>query len=263
MYILAAAAIWMGPVLLVEAGVYVGVLSYDELAKLFHGRWGSLSIDAAIVVSHVPSCNIRGLTCSDSSQLLSLGAIISVLLVMGELASEILTTWTGNGQWSVNTMLVTVLLVVFFVLPVCMVRQLGHLVWVAAVSFTAISAVVLLVVVGAPFEASAHADEPLYWFEPLGALTSMGSIVFAFSYAQSTFLAYASLRPRTAGGVRVRFACQVLVSVYLKYGISVINTSLTRSCVAERDFQIYNNWRNNVLYHGSYRVHFLQVCLVQ
>jgi hypothetical protein len=76
-----------------------------------------------------------------------------------------------------------------------MYRHYGHLSGLATFSFCSITLCVLFVLFAGP--AVGHNKGNLEVFLPLGLVTKLGSVVFALTYASSSFMGYASLENRS------------------------------------------------------------------
>ncbi|CAM9199251.1 unnamed protein product [Choristocarpus tenellus] len=202
LYVVAALAIWLGLVVLIEAvgrcssAGGVGVpdeLGFSELAMVTMGEKGSKAIDASIILMNFGDC-------------------CSYVLVVGSLLTSLLDDWTGGtgGAWT-SFYLVTSAVVIFLVLPLCLIRHFSNLrrvkmtrdFPVATFSLGAIMSVVLLVVIGGPiysrsegiFEEDSGVDTTILWWNWTEAAVKMGSVVFALTAAPAAFHSYTSMYP--------------------------------------------------------------------
>jgi hypothetical protein len=167
---------WMGLVMLVRVGEEVDVLDYGALAEHTFGTKGKFAVDGMIVAS-------------------GYGALLSYFITIGKLGSEVLQLYADESVYTSYHFVLSVV-TIFVILPICMIREFGHLVCISILSVTAIAGVVLLVLfhgpsVGAELgEQVATAD--IMWAS-IGGLRKFGAITFALGCAHSTFHAYRSL----------------------------------------------------------------------
>lgn len=166
-YILASVMVWFGLNILTAAGLKTEKYEYGELSKFVLGRKGEILIDVSIVI-------------------FCFGALLGYILVVGSTFSGLLNSWgcasTGCGFYSV-----TIICVALFVCPICLFRHFGHLAWISVFSVFAIVLVLGLVIIGGPIESISG---PITYFNPLGTITSLGSIIFSLSCASANFQAY-------------------------------------------------------------------------
>jgi hypothetical protein len=136
MFALTMWANWMGLVMLVRVGEAVGVLDYGALAEQMFGTRGKFAVDGMIVAS-------------------GYGALLSYFITIGNLGSQVVQLYAGDSFYtSYHFILSTVTL--FVILPICMIREFGHLVWISILSVLAITGVILLVVFHGPAGETHH-----------------------------------------------------------------------------------------------------------
>jgi hypothetical protein len=80
-----------------------------------------------------------------------------------------------------------------------MFRHFGHLAWISVFSISAISMVLMLVIIGGPIIShnKGYHKKPVRIFDAIGALQSLGSIVFALSCAPANFQAFVSTEAKS------------------------------------------------------------------
>eukprot|EP00903_Cladosiphon_okamuranus_P010528 g9958.t1 len=217
LYFIACPAIWLGMVVLIKAAeasastlakergaekgekiaatsgrAQIEDLEFATIAKRTIGTHAPLLLDGSIVV-------------------LNFGAVCSYVVLVGGLTTALLTEWSEGSQvaqWWESFYIVTPLIVGFLVLPPCLIRHFSNLRWLAGFSLGAIAAVVGLVILGSPFYAEAEKgsstiaetaalDAPLIWWEWTGAVSKLGSVVFALSCAAASPHSYSSMAQRT------------------------------------------------------------------
>ena len=105
--IFASAFTWLGLVALIEVGVEHDVYDYSGLGLYCLGKTGELFVDFSIA-------------------LYSAGALMSYIVVVGTLGTELTTRW-GWIDRSYELYIVTVMLLGLFALPNCCRKHFGHL----------------------------------------------------------------------------------------------------------------------------------------
>ena len=200
----------LGMVQLVQAADKVGVCDYGELAEKTFGVRGKKFMDFVIFLG-------------------GYGALISYFVTVGTLSAALIGRIIGAGPYSSYEFLLTTMTLLVIV-PVCMVREFGHLACISVVSVAAIAGVIVLVLVHGPFvgEAAGQAPTTMLWWRMAG-MNKLGSITFALGCAHSTFHAYRSIEPKAAWSRTVLGAtcvgalmCVVTgLAGYLSFGTSV------------------------------------------
>ena len=154
------------------------IWNYAELAVRSLGTYSDNVVDLLIVIG-------------------SIGEIISYLLIIGTLMISVISTYTTitADQWYYNESFLIVMIVVFLILPFCLIRTFGHTAIISYVSITVITGVALLVIVGGPIIEGSNNDA-LNWASFSGSVQTIGSIVFAFQYTSAIFHCYSSLETR-------------------------------------------------------------------
>ncbi|CAM9387943.1 unnamed protein product [Ascophyllum nodosum] len=205
LYVIACAAVWLGGVVLIlaaEASCQGGhgsveELDYTVLVARTLGEHGPALVDLSVVT-------------------MNFGAVCSYIILIGGLVSSMLLEWSAASaepgsmdviiSWWQSFYFVTPVMVLFFVLPPCLVRHFSNLRWLSAFSLFAISAVVALVMFGsstyASYERSTVGDEselnePLVWWNWTGAFSKLGSLVFALNCAAAVLHSYSAMDKRT------------------------------------------------------------------
>ena len=164
---------WLGLVALIEVGVEHNVYDYSELGFYCLGKSGQLFVDFSIA-------------------LYSTGALMSYIVVVGTLGTELTTRW-GWIDRGYELYIVTVVLLGVFALPNCCRKHFGHLALISVISITAVGCVLLLVIIGGPIISTTKVITPVY-FTKSGAIDQLGSIIFALTCATCTFHTYKYLR---------------------------------------------------------------------
>ena len=173
-FFVASIAMWYALVLLTESGIHVKIPDYSSLARRAFGNRGEQVIDISIILS-------------------GFGAILSYILLIGELLSHTLLSWGCENEfceiYCISTFAVTV-----FVTPFCLQRHYGHLAYISVFSICAISLVLAMVIIGGPIVGQQKGTNkgPISLLRGEGFLESLGSIVFALNCVQANFHGFTS-----------------------------------------------------------------------
>jgi amino acid permease len=177
MIILGGFLIWIGMVALIDAGLKADKMDYSALAKHCLGTRGETLVDISIVIYN-------------------LGGLMSYIIVLGSTWSTLLLGWGCQSEVGCGLLVMSPLLILFIVFPVCTNREFGHLAFSSLFSVSAVTLVVLLVVIGGPI----HGQEgtfPVHGYVKGGILTQVGTIFFALNCAFASFQTYTSMATGT------------------------------------------------------------------
>ena len=119
------------------------------------------------------------------------GAQLGYIIVIGQTLTELLQGW-GCSNLVCDQYFTTVFSTVFLVSPICLFRHFGHLAWLSIFSICAIVLCIGLVVIAGPIKTANDTKDSIVWYDPVGSLQSIGSIVFALSCSPANFQAYVS-----------------------------------------------------------------------
>ena len=97
---------WLGIVALIEVGVEYDVYDYSALGRFCFGKIGELVVDLSIV-------------------LYSIGALMSYIVVVGTLGTELISRW-GWTDLGYELYIITALLIGLFALPNCCRKHFGY-----------------------------------------------------------------------------------------------------------------------------------------
>jgi sodium-coupled neutral amino acid transporter 11 len=174
-FLFSTVAIWTGLLCLTAAGIQEECWEYSALAYKAFQKQGERVVDIAIIV-------------------LTFGSQLGYILVVGSTLSSLLTSWGCSHELCTNDTYVTFLSICVFVTPICLFRHFGHLAYLSIFSILTIVAVIGLVLIGGPIKHVVdHVPSSNYTiFNPVGLLTSVGSIVFSLDCASSNFQAFIS-----------------------------------------------------------------------
>jgi amino acid permease len=177
MYLLATISTWYGLLLLTEAGMYVRVFEFADLARKAFGEKGDTLVDVNIL-------------------LMTIGTELGYIIVVGETTTSLLDGW--GCTWQVcDQFWVTIITVIFFITPICLLRHYGHLAGLSIFSVLAIVLCLLLVAIGGPIENRKSIGNDITVINWLGMLSSFGSIVQSLQCSSANFQAYISTKPKS------------------------------------------------------------------
>eukprot|EP01031_Cornospumella_fuschlensis_P029050 gene29050-35064_t len=175
-YIIVGVMMYQGVVLSIRSADKAKIFHYSQLAEYTVGNIGRYLIDVSIVVNNA-------------------GALLSYILIIGTLSSNVLKTFSGcNGDdWYCNAGFLTIFPIVFFTIPLCLIRNFGHLAIISYVSIAVIVSIILLVLIGGPIRAVYYDNDDDHNIKTgnfLGCIQTVGDIVFALGYITAIFHAY-------------------------------------------------------------------------
>ena len=191
-YIVIGIMNYVGVNLLVQCAEETRVFDYSHLAEKILGTKGSLLVDISIIIG-------------------AAGSLLSYILIIGTVLTEVVEHCSG---WYCNIVFLTIVPVSLFTVPLCLLRNFGHLAVASYISITVISASVLLVIIGGPVE-NAHSAVTHYKLGSfLGSIRTVGDIVFALGYITATFHSYNAMENRSIANFnRVTLSTTILGAI--------------------------------------------------
>lgn len=137
----------------------VKVYDYADIAAEAFGTCGKILVDVSVV-------------------LMTGGALLSYILIIGSLLQSIVVPFVGTGSVYASAAFLTAVPVAILVLPMCLVRHLGHLAVASYLSVLAITSVVVLVLVQVRADAARRPSNALLT-HPLWRLAGVVGCPFA------------------------------------------------------------------------------------
>lgn len=171
-YIIISIMNFTGIQILILCGVKQNIFDYSILADNILGKNGQLTVDISIIVNNA-------------------GALLSYIIIVGSLLEDVVLTFSDCTLWCCNIGFLTVLPIAIFTVPLCLIRNFGHLAIISYLSIAVISATVFLVLIGGPIEHSLNDDDDTIKIGSfIGSIQTVGDIVFALGYITAIFHAY-------------------------------------------------------------------------
>ena len=178
LFLICAVFNWLGIICLVEVGVKLGKLDYGEIGTVCFGKTGDILVNLVLIC-------------------MNFGAVLSYVNIMGSLLANVFNNW---GCQECNVYLITTLLMLFIVFPLCTYKHMGKLSWISSVFIGVLISVCFLVIIGGPLTSS-HVGQNISAYNSAG-YAQLGAIVFALSCTFSSFHVFKSMTNRTKSNWR-------------------------------------------------------------
>lgn len=121
------------------------------------------------------------------------GAILSYIMLIGSLCENILLTYV-DAHWYTSSIIWSIILVGFFVVPLSCIRDFGHLAYVSGASVATLAGTVLVVIIVGSLNLKSHDQDQLSLESFQGSVRMLGTVVYAFNYAAAIFQAYSAIQ---------------------------------------------------------------------
>ena len=170
-YSIICTMIYLGAELIIQCGDIIQVHDYSGCVGTILGPWGSFVVDISIVFNGA-------------------GALLSYVIIIGSLFSSIVQSGScSNSSWYCNEGFLTILPILLFTVPLCLIRRFGHLAYISYASIFVIGSVVLLVLIGGPIRKQYYVDDDssVNTGNFIGCMATVGDIVFALGYITAIF----------------------------------------------------------------------------
>lgn len=178
-YAIIGLIVYFGAHFLIKAAIEVQIFEYGELAQEILGDAGRLCVDISTFVG-------------------AIGALVAYVIIVGTLSSNVVTSMTSIDSWYTSNITLSVGIVTVFVAPLCLIRRFGHLAYISYASIGAVTSVMLLVVTFGSSQGKIDDNDALNWISVTGTVETVGTVIFAFGYANAIFHAYSTLRTSEA-----------------------------------------------------------------
>lgn len=197
-YIIIGIMIYFGVEMLAISGENRQIFDYSQLANSVLGNWGKLTVDISVVITNA-------------------GALLSYIIVIGSLFENIISEFSSCNDWYCDVAFVTAMPIIVFTIPLCLIRQFGHLAIISYVSIAVISGVVFLVLIGGPVHGAKqhYGPKDIRAGNAMGAILTIGDVVFALGYATATFHAYNGMKQRTISNFQEVAKVSTFVGVFM------------------------------------------------
>lgn len=143
----------------------------------------------------------------------SYGAMVAYLVIVGDTIPVVLQLLFNAS--SPNRNLITILLSVAVVLPLCLLRDLSSLSWTSMLSVIADTLLIIIIVVASPIEANIEHIKPNIDFVNSSLFAGVGTISFAFVCQHNSFLMFKSLEVQTYANWSIVASLSVGFSYFL------------------------------------------------
>lgn len=191
-YIVIAIMNYVGINLLVQCAEETKIFDFSGVAEAILGPRGALLVDGCMVIGGI-------------------GAEISYILIVGSVLTQVMGSCSA---WYCNVVFLTILPVCAVTVPLCLLRNYGHLAIASYFSIAVICASVLLVLIGGPSE-HPNAVHNVRMGNFLGAIRTIGDIVFALGYITAAFPAYNAMENRSISNFNWDTSATMLVGAVL------------------------------------------------
>lgn len=128
--------------------------------------------------------------------LFAYGAQVAYLVIAGDTFPVVFDVLFSLGDSS-NRTIITVILAVVVVLPLCLLRDLSSLSWTSLLSVLADTLLIIILVIASPYEARREHIQSYLSVINSGLFAGIGTISFAFVCQHNSFLVFQSLQHQT------------------------------------------------------------------
>lgn len=200
MYLKIGYLTYTGVKMLFDVASHQSTCDYNELAQRALGPYGDAALNLSIALGNF-------------------GSSVSYIFLIDSLIMNVLVEFIGESALVVGTELriFISLMTVCIIVPTCLIKNFGRFAYISYISMAAISGIILLVVVRGLssflFEKSSSGNGDIHLISPGGMLRSLGSVVFAFGYANAIFHAHAAMQDPPHGERRVEYFTSILQRV--------------------------------------------------
>jgi sodium-coupled neutral amino acid transporter 11 len=171
-YMIILVMIFLGSEMIIKCGECVKIYDYSDAVANILGERFSIVLDVAIVVNGV-------------------GSTLSYIIIIGSLFTSVVDL-SNCDAWYCNEGFLTILPVLSFTVPLCLIRRFGHLALISYASIFVIGSVMLLVLIGGPIRREYYVDDDtaVATGSFVGCIATVGDIVFALGYITAIFHTY-------------------------------------------------------------------------
>jgi amino acid permease len=184
-YIVIGIMIYLGADMLINVGAATEIYDYSQLTESVLGKYGKFLIDISIVINNA-------------------GALLSYILIIGTLFEDIVHTFSSCSAWYCNIGFLTILPIVCFTIPLCLIRNFGHLAIISYISIGVITSIIFLVLIGGPIHHEYHSNDDTQIMSGsfTGSIRNVGDIIFALGYITAVFHAYTAMQNKSIENFR-------------------------------------------------------------
>lgn len=128
----------------------------------------------------------------------NLGALISYVLIIGTLLKSVVGG-DGNHWWN-NIVFLSIMPIAMFTVPLCLIRNFGHLAVAAYFSIGIIASCMGLIFIAGPIHATKYdvaSNGDYNLGSPIGAFQTLGDIVYALGFITAALPGYKGLKDKS------------------------------------------------------------------
>jgi amino acid permease len=191
-YIMIGYVNWTGCMVLMQCSEHRQIRDYSGLTASILGPTGGLVSDISIAIGQA-------------------GGLLAEILLIGTLLTDV---FEHCEQWYCSIEFLTILPILGVAVPFCLIREYGHLAEIAYISIGIIILTVAFIVIAGPMEDNSGSDNHNLG-DAVGAVKTVGTVVFALGYVTGFFPAYQGLKTQTLENYQDVFTTATAVGVTL------------------------------------------------
>lgn len=162
--------------MLIECGVKAQKFDLEELAKYHFGNFGFFSVLILMFT-------------------FAFGAVVAYVVVIGDTFPTVFQLLFGTP--TLDRDIITIVLAVCIVLPLCLLRDLSSLSWTSMLSVFSITLLIIVVSIASPYEAHSENVNPSIAIANSMLFAGIGTFSFAFVCHHNCFLVFKTLKVPT------------------------------------------------------------------
>lgn len=180
-YVVIGTMMFYGVEMMIKVAVRRDIFDFSAVADNILGVYGRLAVDLSIVVNNA-------------------GALLSYILIIGTLFEDIVTTFSDCSAGYCNIAFLTILPICCFTIPLCLIRNFGHLAVISYISVAVIMSIIFLVIIGGPIRREYYPtddDSAIMAGNFLGSIRNIGDVIFALGFVTAIFHAYHAMENKS------------------------------------------------------------------
>lgn len=180
-YVVIGTMMFYGVEMIIKVAVRRDIFDFSAVADNVLGVYGRLAVDLSIVINNA-------------------GALLSYILIIGTLFEDIVTTFSDCSAGYCNIAFLTILPICCFTIPLCLIRNFGHLAIISYLSVAVIVSIIFLVIIGGPIRREYYPtddDSSITAGNFLGSIRNIGDVIFALGFITAVFHAYHAMENKS------------------------------------------------------------------